>query len=193
MGHMNSLYRELLHVPLIIWAPGRVPAGMRIEQPVTTAALPATLLEMIDGKQSAQFRGPSLVSLWKGKGIDQSWPDPLSDLAEMAINPRFPNFEGALQSVTTSEWQYIVGGKNGAELYHFKSDPEETKNLIGSEPGRREAVALQRELPMIQKLMQQRGLGVTANAIVAVPSGQASTPEERKRADQLLRSLGYAN
>ena len=48
--HGAALYWELLHVPLVISCPGRLPAGVRIEQPVSNAAIAATVLEMIGAK-----------------------------------------------------------------------------------------------------------------------------------------------
>src|SRR5256885_6146584 len=37
-SHRNSLYRPLIQVPLIFWAPGRVPSGVRIQTPVSNIA-----------------------------------------------------------------------------------------------------------------------------------------------------------
>jgi hypothetical protein len=36
LRHGHSLYREEIYVPLIMWQPGKIPAGVRISQPVTT-------------------------------------------------------------------------------------------------------------------------------------------------------------
>src|SRR5262249_3466064 len=43
--HANSLYRPLLHVPLVISYPPRVPASIRISHPVTLVNLPSTILD----------------------------------------------------------------------------------------------------------------------------------------------------
>ncbi|MGE5205413.1 MAG: sulfatase, partial [Chlamydiota bacterium] len=39
MDHLNALYRELIHVPLIFWEPGKLPQGVRIAAPVSTVSL----------------------------------------------------------------------------------------------------------------------------------------------------------
>ncbi|MCC7354077.1 MAG: sulfatase, partial [Anaerolineae bacterium] len=63
LEHNNSLYREVIHVPLIFWWPGHVPAGTRLDQIVTNAALPATLLDLAPGEEPTLFPGPSLALL----------------------------------------------------------------------------------------------------------------------------------
>jgi choline-sulfatase len=43
-GHQHSLYTELVHVPLVFWAPDRLPAGRRVEAPVSLADVAPTVL-----------------------------------------------------------------------------------------------------------------------------------------------------
>src|SRR5204862_403870 len=56
--HGRALYRELIQVPLVIWYPGRVPAGMRLDQPVSNAAIPATVMQIVHG--TSTFPGSAL-------------------------------------------------------------------------------------------------------------------------------------
>ena len=62
--HGRALYWELIRVPLVIYYPGHVPAGVRIERPVTNAAIPATVLELISADDS-RIPGAALSALWK--------------------------------------------------------------------------------------------------------------------------------
>ena len=48
MGHGSNVYAESLHVPLVFYGPGVIPAGKRIGGPVEGAALYATVLDLLD-------------------------------------------------------------------------------------------------------------------------------------------------
>jgi len=61
-GHGNSLYLELLHVPLLIRAPGRIPSGARVAHVVSLRDIPATLLDLA-GLPSSSVTGHSLAPL----------------------------------------------------------------------------------------------------------------------------------
>ena len=66
--HGAALYWELIHVPLIISYPGHLPSGLRVAIPVTNAAIPATILSLMNlpgaGGQRV-FPGPALTGLWR--------------------------------------------------------------------------------------------------------------------------------
>jgi arylsulfatase A-like enzyme len=61
--HGATLYRELIHVPLIISYPGHIPDGIRVEQPVSNAAIASTVMELVGDHRNA-FPGPSLAEFW---------------------------------------------------------------------------------------------------------------------------------
>ena len=131
LEHSNSLYREVIHVPLIFWWPGRVPASQRVAQPVTNAALPATLLDLIGAEGQTQFPGPSLAQLWEQPDLKHDWPDPLAEVAQIPWLPaQFLTAHGAMKSVLDPQWQYIVHEKFGEELYEWSQDPQETVNRV---------------------------------------------------------------
>lgn len=132
--HRNALYREVLHVPLVIRWPGRIPAGRRISQVVTHAALPATLMDLLGLASQSPFPGPSLVQLWNGSEPPADWPHPLAELAQLRYEPlkHMPLYHGALKSIVTPEWQFIWHEKFGVELYDWKRDPAQTRNLAKS-------------------------------------------------------------
>ncbi|MEO7966316.1 MAG: sulfatase, partial [Gemmatimonadaceae bacterium] len=62
-GHGGSLYLPLLHVPLLVRAPGRVPAGQRIAGLVSLRDMAATLLD-VAGVPAGTLPGASLASAW---------------------------------------------------------------------------------------------------------------------------------
>lgn len=160
--HGNSLYREQIRVPLIFYWPSRIPRGIHISQPVSNAAIPATLVELTDSDGKAAFPIASLAQLWKTGNSE--WPFPESELAQLPWNPKAPNYVGAVRSLASSQFHYIWNEKLGEELYDWRSDPEEHHSL-----------AKNRELaPVLQAFrssLEHHGV----NAIHL--SGQASLPD----------------
>ncbi len=145
LQHSASLYLDEIHVPLIVWGAG-VPAAKVIDTPVTLTALPATILALIDSNDNP-FPGPSLSLLMSEETVSADWPDPISELAQMVgaaeINP---STHGALKSVVGAELQYIVHEQFGEELYNWRTNPQETNNLINEASTRTAADALKKYL-----------------------------------------------
>jgi arylsulfatase A-like enzyme len=129
LQHSASLYLPEIHVPLVIWGPGYVPEGKVIESPVSLVGLPVTIMELLHANDGT-FPGPSLTMLFD-ETTSQAWPQPIAELAYLPgaaeVNP---STHGALKSVVGNEMQYILHEKFGEELYNWRSDPEETQNLI---------------------------------------------------------------
>jgi arylsulfatase A-like enzyme len=121
--HRNSLYREVIRVPLIIRWPGHVPAGVRVRQPVTNVALAATILEMA-GAPDGRFRGPSLSAAWTGAAAAE-WPLPLAEIAKQPFEPyrKRPVFDGSLRSVVSPTWQYIEHSARGPQVFAGPEPP----------------------------------------------------------------------
>ena len=147
MGHLNGLYRELIHVPLLLWMPGRIPQGLQVKVPVTNASLPATLFSFVSGGRPALFPGNLLQAAWTSNSIE--FAPPLSELAEMKLTPLFPNYYGSLTSVTTSEWHYISGGKAGQELFRCCSDMPEIENLANTAEGKRVCERFRKQMELL--------------------------------------------
>ena len=132
LEHHNSLYREVIHVPLILWGPGYIPEGIRTNVPVSNKYLPATILDLIDGKESTEFPAPSLVRLWRDKATDPNdWPYPIAEVTKAVwLPPQHLVHDGNMHSVVTSEWQYIEHDQFGVELYNYVNDPQQLENLV---------------------------------------------------------------
>src|SRR5207248_11182201 len=69
LGHSRALYWELLHVPLVIWYPGHVPAAIRVNRPVSSAAIPATVMDVLTQGADTEFPGPPLDRLWNSPDV----------------------------------------------------------------------------------------------------------------------------
>ena len=155
--HGRALYWELIHVPLVIWYPGHVPSGLRVNRPVTNAAIPETVMTLLGGK--SEFPGPALSEFWKA-GAETSWPDPLSELVQnkyagkkdQAADSLEPTASsGAMRSVVTPQWQLIVHEKLGGQLYDWTKDAGELNNLIGTNQGKSTALDLSKQLERRRK------------------------------------------
>ena len=194
MFHGRGLYWDLIHVPLVIRAPGRVPREVRIVTPVSLQSLPSTLLDLAGIKGQNQFSEASLVALWKVPDAQDSWPYPVSELAHMGASPRFPSYYGPMRSVVTPKWHFIQGGRWGKELYACCA--AEADNRAPSSEGERLSAAF------AATLEDEDGLRVTPQALSAdLKSGtkqvlartreHTSSQDERKKMNDLIRALGY--
>jgi len=139
-SHGAALYRELIRVPLVFWYPGHVPAGQRVEANVSNAAIPATVMDIVGGKQ--EFPGEGLDQVWNGNST--TWPEPLSELAENhffakqeqeAVRLVPSAISGAMQSLVSGKWHLIVHDRLGIQLYDWNTDPGELNNLINTSAG----------------------------------------------------------
>jgi arylsulfatase A-like enzyme len=169
--HGGSLYPEVLRVPLVIAAPGRLPAGVRVAEPVQMHDLYPTLLDLagiesaagslvpiIDG---AKREGPVLAAAW-----------PRADWADAA--------GGKLRET----WHYYRSGDHtlitrsdgSVELYDVGRDPSMADDLADAEP------ALVNALRRTSEPLFETG-GTSGGAPVE------PTAEMLER----LRALGYAH
>lgn len=133
--HHNSLYRPVIHVPMIVWYPKSVPQNVRIDTPVSNAAIPATILDMLGEPGQDLFPGPSLAELWRDPSSAVLFPDPIAEMAESTwVNPNHLSIKGDMVSVISSDWQYIEHEYNGVELYNLNDDPEQLNNVVDENP-----------------------------------------------------------
>jgi len=142
--HGHSLYREQIHVPLILHWPQHIPAGVVIEQPVTNTSLPATIMELL-GRDPHPFTAPSLVTLWTEP--PESWPYPQAATQQKNWAPEgSPAEVGALRCVMTPRWHLIQHESLSPELYQWRRDPKEISNVVDAPQSPPELGELQRLL-----------------------------------------------
>jgi arylsulfatase A-like enzyme len=129
--HGNSLYEPLIHVPLIVVWPNRIPAGMRVPTPVSLAGLPNTVLELLGSP--AAFPGDSWVHCWDPNSPRQPTGIIAASIASQASHPpchgHSPVAHGPMQCVRDGDLKYIRGGQGLEELYDLARDPAESENL----------------------------------------------------------------
>lgn len=135
MTHAMQVNTELVHVPLIVHAPG-IPAG-RVAGWVENVDIAPTLLELAGIPRLAQHQGESLLPLLQ---------DPRD---ARALRPAV--FSHSLwndSAIAQDSWQLIVASPAGdcdfklkSQLYDLVHDPEARRDLIGRESERENALA----------------------------------------------------
>jgi arylsulfatase A-like enzyme len=135
--HGKALYWEQIHVPLVIWYTGHVPAGVTVTTPVTNAAIPATIMDLLGVGPQSPFPPSSLSTLWQTGGVP-NWPEPLSELEHNAISDKEDqaartlvptSSTGSMKSLVTTRWQLITHATMGDQLYDWVLDPAESFNV----------------------------------------------------------------
>jgi arylsulfatase A-like enzyme/multidrug efflux pump subunit AcrA (membrane-fusion protein) len=123
-----GLYDSVTHVPLILWAPGRIPAFETSEMVALIDVLP-TVLEVLDLPEADGLDGRSLMPLIRGEVSSHREAVMLSEATW-----------NAARGIRTPEWKFIrylqttIYGRDGVELYHLADDPHEQHNVADAHP-----------------------------------------------------------
>ncbi len=128
--HGFTLYQELIHVPLIIVLPERLPPQV-IDDRVSSIDVMPTILDLLDvplaDEVRLQLRGQSLVPALRGESVAR---DVYSE-----TDYREYTFKRTL--ITPEGWKLIYTLESRArELFDLTNDPGETKNLAEAESTR---------------------------------------------------------
>ena len=104
--HGNSLYMPLLHVPLLMFLPSRIPAGIKIPAPVSLRNLPASIMDLIGVRSNFRFPGESLARTWTSETMSV----PLMMLYWLRIFVPGPTQPGILECEETCDPSPVSGG-----------------------------------------------------------------------------------
>ena len=136
--HGEALYREQIYIPLVLWFPGHVPAGIRVPDAVSNASIASTVLSVLKLAPVQDFRRPALDALWTSPAqnenasalseVAQIYPTAAEDLVSEKLVPT--SMQGAMKSLTTAQWQLITHERLGNQLYNINSDPRELKDVF---------------------------------------------------------------
>jgi arylsulfatase A-like enzyme len=133
--HGASVYREEVHVPLLVIPPARLTASTPqvVHDPVSLRDIPATVAEWIKIGPRSPFPGRSLAY---SSGSDSAQSRNFSPvLCEIEHNVVFPPPTpvpypfGPARSLVSRDRVYIRRGDGGEELYDRLNDPMELVNL----------------------------------------------------------------
>lgn len=202
-GHGKNLYDATLRIPLIVRAPGRIPAGRRVASLARNVDIMPTVLEVLGLPLPDGLDGRSLVPLTNG---GESAPPE----AEMYMETYLSATEafGKLvrlednsvdrlgfvrRGVRTAQWAYVINEPSpfidysnpppvppylakkyrSEELYDLEKDPGERVNVIGKRP--------LAQIMITQKLA----------AYLATSRTPSAHKEMDEAAKERMRSLGY--
>ena len=194
--HGRALYWELLRVPLVIWYPGHVPAGVRVHQPVTNAAIPATIMDMVEAGAPTAFPGPVLSQSWKSPGSESNWPIPLSEIAR---NPFPEDMEkiadateptsttGAMKSLVTPQRHLIAHENLGNQVYDIVHDSGEQNNLVYGDGGQAELSALKSSQQTLLGKAWPDGRNQRMKSAVTIGNGIFTSGPDEKTANDYFR------
>jgi len=110
IGHGGTLWDSILHVPLILSYPPRIPAGTMVQGMAESVAIMPTFLDL------AGIHIPS----------DQYW-DGRSLLPLILQQDRGRQYVVSVSSLRTEKYKYITEPES---LYDLQEDPGETKDLL---------------------------------------------------------------
>jgi arylsulfatase len=186
LGHGETLFREMLHVPLFFVGPG-IPA--RVENAVvSTIDVYPTLCELAGIEPPAHVQGRSLVPLLTAEpGAGESARPAFAECVDGRMRssadapPRSTvKASGNSCSLVDEEWHLIHRPSDGrTELYRYRSDPQESEDLSSTHPQE------------VARLLAQarRFLAASVEAGRSVRTSEAQLDEEARRQ---LEELGYA-
>jgi arylsulfatase A-like enzyme len=188
--HGQTVYGELTSVPLMLYRPGVMPAGLKVKETTRSIDLMPTLLELSGLPVPKAVEGQSLVGLIgaakDGKPVDSLGWKPQPAVTEKA---RSENAGGPVPHETESYgivfdgWKLVHNVQRSAgapefELYDHRSDPLDLKDVAAQHPD--VVKSLTAKLADWDKMVEARKL----------PKGSAADPLSAKERDR-LRGLGY--
>ena len=173
--HGNCLHVEELHVPLVIWMPGR--ASRRVAGPLESIDIAPTLLELAGLPALAEARGISFAGALSGDALPAG-----------AVISELMAFKDAGQhqvSVVEDGYRLIAhmptdNWRRRVELYSSVADPGEYVNLAAAEPER--LAAMLRTARRHVRTASARHEGLVPEPVIIEPSSERV---------ELLRAIGY--
>lgn len=126
--HGVFLYDATTHIPLIVAGPG-LSKGRTIAQQVRSIDVMPTVMDYLGLPLSNRAQGQSLTaSLLEGKPVQDQF-------AYMeTLYPKTSHGWSELRAVRTEDWKFIMAPT--AELYHLKSDAQESRNVKAEQSAR---------------------------------------------------------
>ncbi len=128
-GHSQkwTMYDTIMRVPLIVWAPGRVDAGLRILGMCQLMDVGRTVLELAGVTPPSDMQAESLVPALRAETLPDWRP---RDLV-FAEHPADGIYEGPYMTMVRSrDWKLVhFLDSDEGQLFDLRNDPDEFHNL----------------------------------------------------------------
>ena len=134
-SHGKTLYKEVLHVPLIVRYPARVPTGARLAPVVSLQAIPATVLQLTGLESGSPFPGSPLTGYWAEREAGEVVDD--RGIAFSELDYHREGKDVVAKSLVADDWHLIVYHDGTTMLFNTDRDPREWDDLRGTEEGGR--------------------------------------------------------
>lgn len=175
--HCQTVYEELIRVPLIMRLPGRIPAGRVVDTPVELVDVAPSILDILGFPMPPAMEGKSLWGLVTGQSHEhKEWTlseATCNDLETKALRSRDLKYIAAWEA-RDGEHAGIPGSLVKERVFDLLGDPGEKQNLRG-----------RHRLRGLREILEGRVTALARNA--------HSGPEAPVGEDVLerLRGLGY--
>lgn len=166
--HNGHLYRELVHIPLVMSGPG-IARGRRVEQLVEAVDVFPTVLDLlgIDPKGIGPIDGRSLAPLLSGD------PSEREDVKRYAVSETH-DFKGA-RVLRSKNWTLLESQRDGQRLFDRRNDPDELTDVQAAHP------------EVVERFRRRLDELAAQGARTATPARPVDDEETKAQ----LRALGY--
>lgn len=174
-GHGIDYFEDILRVPLIIYGPG-LPAGTRVETPVSLVDLAATLGDLLGAEYDNTMQGESFKDLAVGRS-EKTRPLYFDDVREHT----------SVDALLENGFKLVAMRDSTYQLYDLANDPGELRDVAGAHEAR-----IGEMLPKLLAHREANQRRLTANLILLDGTGKAQlSDQEREELQKKLNSLGY--
>ena len=181
MSHRHSLYNTVLHIPLILWYPGKIQAGVEEAEVSLVDILPTVLSftgledqipEGVQGINILASKIPSRNVFAQSRGWAKMFQEDAKGWASSDISNN-------AEAIFDENWKFIWSATGNHGLYDLSRDPQELKNLVEEFPEKAD------------ELKAKLDAWLTSSRAYTVVRNKLKKEEEEKKLKAALKSMGY--